>query len=195
MPRSSALLHWPSPPLWRSWIFGEFPVRQTLNPFCSACPLTLRSRLRILALLAFSKRVPPLPKVRQDCLLLFVSLDMSRQVPCRSAGASFFLQRFLKCPVLKFWRTLIAFLRCTLLPDSLRWTLSFPIFYVAHRALGELDGVIRSQFSNFPKDRFSRRAIFGHTTQLIRFLQLILLTPSVKQLIICRHPPASVCLN
>ena len=65
-PRSFALLQWPVPPLWCSWIFGEFPVRLSLNPFCSACALTLRSRLPILALLAFSKRVLALPKLRQE---------------------------------------------------------------------------------------------------------------------------------
>ena len=32
LPRSSALLHWPIPPLWGSWIFEEFPVHRSLDP-------------------------------------------------------------------------------------------------------------------------------------------------------------------
>ena len=60
------LLHWPLPPLWGSWIFEEFPVHLSLDFFCSTCAQTLQSRLRILPLLAFSKRVPALPRLRQE---------------------------------------------------------------------------------------------------------------------------------
>ena len=44
-------------------------------------------------------------------------------------------------------------------------------FYATHRGLRELDCVIRPQFSIFPQNRLSLRAIFGHTTQLNSLLQ------------------------
>ena len=50
--------------------------------------------------------------------------------------------------------------------ESLRWTDLFPNFYATHRGLQEVDCVIRSQFSVFPQNRLSLRAIMGHTTQL-----------------------------
>ena len=53
LPRSSALPHWPLPPLWGSWVFGEVPVHLSLDPLCSAHALTLWSGLHILAFLDF----------------------------------------------------------------------------------------------------------------------------------------------
>ena len=72
LPRSSALLHWPIPPSWGSWFFEEFPVHRSLDPCCSARARTLRSRLRILALPALSKRVPALRRLRQESRVYLV---------------------------------------------------------------------------------------------------------------------------
>ena len=80
----------------------------------------------------------------------FELIEIVREVPWFSAGASFLLPGFLRCPILKFWGARIVFLRFTLLNNSLRWTLSLPIFDVAPRALQEFDGVIRS---NCPTSR------------------------------------------
>ena len=52
----------------------------------------LRSRSRVLALLAFFEEAPALPRFRQESIslsvLLFELIDILRQVPCFSAGAS-----------------------------------------------------------------------------------------------------------
>ena len=83
--------------------------------------------------------------------LCFELKDIVRQVPCFSAGASFLWKSFLKCPVLDCWRKRIAIWRFALLHNSLRWTLSFPNFCVPC-ALGEVDAVVRSQFSPLPAE-------------------------------------------
>ena len=55
-------------------------------------------------------------------------------------------------------------------------TFSFPNFYVVPRGFGDVDGVIRSQFPNFPQNNFSEGNLETHnTTQNEK-------TPSVKQL-------------
>ena len=58
-------------------------------------------------------------------MLIVELMDIFCQIPCFSVGASFLLQGFLKCLVLKFWRTRFAILRFTLWVNSLRWTLSY----------------------------------------------------------------------
>ena len=55
LPRLFALLRWPLPPLWGSWISAESPFRLSSNPFCSACALMLQSQPRILVPLEFLK--------------------------------------------------------------------------------------------------------------------------------------------
>ena len=126
--------------LWGSWTFEGYPVRLSLNPFRSACALMLRNQRRILAPLTFSKRVPASPRLRyggaeRGLVLCFELVDISRRVPYFSAGASFLLPSFLVCPILKFWRTWIAFLRFTLLHHSSRRTLSFLNLYVVPCAM------------------------------------------------------------
>ena len=98
--------------------------------------------------------------------LVFDLIDILCQVPCASGGVSFLLQGFLPCPFLKSGSARIAIVRFTLLNDVSRWALSFPNYYVVSCALGELDGVIRSHFSNFPQIRLFLMAILGNTTRL-----------------------------
>ena len=74
----------------------------------------LRNLLRILCPLASSKRVPTLPTLRWTSR----TWTFSGQVPCFSVGDSLLLQSFPKCPILKFWRTSIAF---TLLMLEREW--------------------------------------------------------------------------
>ena len=129
LPRSFALLHWPKPPLWGSWIFEEFPVHLTLDPFCSACVQKLPSRSRILAFLAHSKRVPEYPgsgrRAERIFFILFEVINIIRHVPCLSAGASLLFEGFVLRPFLEFWHGIRSW--CShFLHDSLRWTLSFP---------------------------------------------------------------------
>ena len=62
----------------------------------------------------------------------------------------FFVQGFVLCPLLKLEGARIALVRFAVLNDALRWTPSFPNFSVVPRAIGEIDGVIKSQFSFFP---------------------------------------------
>ena len=76
----------------------------------------------------------------------------------------------------QIWSPRNSLLRFALLHDSLRWTLSFPNFYVVPCALGEFDGVIRSQFSNFPQNRLSEGNLRTHNP--------IVYTPSGRQLIL-----------
>ena len=106
LPRLFALLHWPSPPLWGSWISVEFPVHRSSNPFSSACALMLRSRLRILVLLAFFEEGAGIT-LRQECRYephpyFFTLKDTFGQVPRYSAGVSFLLQGVVSCSFLKF---------------------------------------------------------------------------------------------
>ena len=63
LPHLFALLRWPESPLWRFWTFEGFPVLLSSSPFCSACASMLRNLPRILAPLAFSKRVRALPMI------------------------------------------------------------------------------------------------------------------------------------
>ena len=107
LPPSSALLHWPSPPLRGFWIFEEFPVHLRFDPLCLAFA-RLRSRLRILPLLDLSKRVLALPRLRQECRMyllppFFEFTDILCQVPCVSAGASLLFQSFVLRSFREFW--------------------------------------------------------------------------------------------
>ena len=61
-----ALLHWPLPPLWGSWIPAESPFRLSLNPICSACALMLRSRPRILVPLEILKWAPAMSWLQSE---------------------------------------------------------------------------------------------------------------------------------
>ena len=67
-------------------------------------------------------------------------------------------------------------MRFTLLSEASRWTLCFPNSLLVPRALGEFDGVIRSQFSFFPQYRFSPVSILRHTTQLFSLLRQLILS-------------------
>ena len=136
--------HWPTPMnirvlrtvcltnglLWRVSSSAE------LRSFCSACALTLRNLPRALAPKVSSKMVlimnDQTSEGEKNVALSFFSelADIFRKISCFSAGASFLLQGVFLCPILKFWRTKPALLRFTLLNNSLRWTLSFLIFYV-----------------------------------------------------------------
>ena len=100
--------------------------------------------------------------VERGLVPCFELKDTFRQIPCFSAGASFLLQSCLLCPILKFWRVRIAFLRYTLLDNSWRWTLSFTDFDLVPRALGECDPTFLF-FRGI--DFFRRHSIFGHATQ------------------------------
>ena len=132
---------------------------------------------QIISPLFFSKRLPALPMLRlgsrtKPCPLFLEFINIFRQVPCVSAGI--FLARKFSLNALsspQIWCNWNAFLRFTLLHNSLRWTLSFPIFFVVSCGRGEHDGVIRSPFSNFPLNKLSLRVMLGHTTQLYRLLQ------------------------
>ena len=59
----------------------------------------------------------------------------------------------------------------TLLDNTSRWTRSYPNFDLVPGALGEFDGVFRSQFSRFTYNRFSLIKISRYTTHLCRLLQ------------------------
>ena len=66
-----------------------------------------------------------------------------------------------------------------------RWAFSLPFFFALWDP-GEFDGVLRSQFSFFPKNRLSRMKILRHTTQLYILLQ-------EKQLILSHHHSLTFC--
>ena len=131
---------------WRSGVDCPFSLFWLFRRGCWHCPNFGRRAERIF-------------------LLPFELVDVFRQVPCFSAGASFLFQGFVLHSFFEFLSPRNSLLRFKLLHDSLRWTLSFHYFHVTHRALGELDGVIRSQFSNFPQNTLFLRAILGNTTQ------------------------------
>ena len=83
-------------------------------------------------------------------VFFFELKDTLRQIPCYSAGMLFLVQRFVLCLLLTLGIARSALMRFTLLNDASRWTLSFPNFDVVPRTIGECDGAIWSQFSNFP---------------------------------------------
>ena len=151
LPHKSALLHWPLSQLWCSWTFERVPVPLSLNPFFgSACAPMLWNLPRIISPLVFSRRgwrhSPSFGKRGERGLVpCFEVIDIFPKVPCFSADASFLLQSFLLCPILKFWRTRIAFLRFTLL-----------IIFC--------DVVLEFWWG-------LRKEILGHATQLYRLLQ------------------------
>ena len=106
---SFALHHWPLPPLWES------PFQLSSKPFCSACASTLWSQLRILALLAFSTRVPTLPRLRQKSVThhfpLFEFKDILCQVPSFLCGRIAPVWGFRLAFFLEFWRPRTSLLR------------------------------------------------------------------------------------
>ena len=157
-------------PLWSSWTFEAVPVRLSFNPFYSTCALVLRCQSRVLALLAFRRGCQHFPrfgrKVERRLVSCFELKDIFRHFPGYSAGASFLVQGFVLCPLLKLFGARMAFVRFTLSNNASWWTLFSPNFSVVPRALGKSDGVIWSQFSVFPQNRFPRMRILRHTTQL-----------------------------
>ena len=120
-------------------------------------------------------------KVERGLVLVFELIDTFCQVPCFSADASFLLQGFIVCSFLKFWRTRIAFLRLTLLNNSLRWTNCFcPDFLKWCRV--PLENTTVGFDPNFP---LSRRIDFFRGNLGTR--NPIVKTPSVRQLMIHHH--------
>ena len=108
--------------------------------------------------------------------------DMFRQTPRFSAGAFFLLQGFLKCPMLKFWRTRIPFLRLTLFRATpCDGPFHSRFFMWCHVALGELDGPIGSQFATLPWHR-----LLGTRNPMVW-------TPSAKQPILSHHCSSTFC--
>ena len=87
------LLHWPLPLFWVSWISAESPVLLSSNSFFSACALMLWSQPRIPIPLEIMKRAPALPwlqlESKNEGSSMLELVDTCRQVPRRSAGASF----------------------------------------------------------------------------------------------------------
>ena len=154
LPHLFAFFHWPLPPLWGSWISADFPVHLISKPFCIDAPeSTTNSRSSGF----FSKKVPALPRLRRESrthvFSFFELIDTFRRLPYSSVGASILFEGFVLSPFIEFWSPRNSLLRFIFLHDSPRWTLSLPNFYVTHRALGELDGVIRPQVFNFPQNR------------------------------------------
>ena len=123
---------------WPTHEVSVFSVPLSSNPFCSVCALMLR----ILELKTW------LSPHSWAC-------KHFRQVPCCSPGASFLLQGLLLWPLLQSGSARIALVRFTLLNNASRWTLSFAIFLLVPRALGECDGAIWSWlFSLFRRINF-----------------------------------------
>ena len=73
--------------------------------------------------------------------------------PYSMLGRIFLGARSLHVIFPEFWRARPALMRFTLLDDSSRWTLPFPIFSLMPGAFGEFDGVFRSQFAWFTWSR------------------------------------------
>ena len=147
LPRSSALLHWPLPPLRVFWIFEEFPVHLSLDPFF-AQHVHRRSGVnyKFLVFWIFRTacwRYPGFGR-RVECIsfLLFEFIDILCQVPGIFAGASLLFRGFVLRSFLEFWSPRNSLLKYTFQHDSLRWTLSFPNFCGMHRGLGDVDSVI-----------------------------------------------------
>ena len=109
---------------------------------------------RVLALLFFFFRrgcwhCPGFGKRRTHPFSLFLSFlkSFARSHVSLRAHRSYFGFRFAFFPqILKPRNFLVKF---AFLHESLRWNLVFWSFYVTHRALAKLDGVIWSQFPNF----------------------------------------------
>ena len=136
-----AILHWPSPPLWCSWISAESPFRLSSKPCCSRCALILMllNRPRILVPLEFfwSERwhcPGSNKKVKRSFIRIFWTLQTHVcQIPCYSAGASFLVPGFVLCPVIESGSARITLMNFTHLNDFSRWTLSVPNFYLVPR--------------------------------------------------------------
>ena len=89
-------------------------------------------------------------RVKHSPVLIFSLLTCFAKSHALCGRISFGLKGFFLCSFLEFWNN-TDLTRITHVHNSLRWTLSFSIFDVVPCALGEFDGVIRSQFPNFPK--------------------------------------------
>ena len=105
-----------------SWTFEGFPLRLSLKTLLlSMCIDTPESTTNCHSSGFFEEGAGIThASLGRGLVLCFDLIDIFRQITCFSAGASFLLLRFLKCPILKCWRTRIAFLRFTLLKNSLR---------------------------------------------------------------------------
>ena len=88
--------------------------------------------------------------------MFFELIDTFRQVQCFSTGAPLLLQGFVLRSFLKFRSTRIAFFEVQTFAHSPAMDPLFPVFHVVPHAFGELEGMIRSQFSQFPRKRLSK---------------------------------------
>ena len=105
-------------------------------------------------------------------------IDIHRQLPCHSAGASFLAQSFVLYQLLKLGNARIELAWFTLLNDASRWTLSFPNFHVVSRALVEF--VLLSTEQIFSDENLETRNPNERT-------------PSLKHLHLSHHFSSTFC--
>ena len=84
---------------------------------------------------------------KKDFVRILELVNIFRQIPRCSAGASFLVQGLLVRSFPHVWRARTTLIRRTLLGDPSRWTLSFPIFFLYF--VPDALGLLWSQFSWF----------------------------------------------
>ena len=96
--------------------------------------------------------------------LVFELVNICRQVQCLSARASFLLQGFLLCPILKFWRTRIAFLTFPLCIIPCDGSFLFPVFFMwCHVPLEKMTVRVDPNSSMFRRINFFGGSVYWNT--------------------------------
>ena len=139
LPRSFSLLRWPLPPLWGSWTFEGCPVRLSLSLFFSACASMPRNRPQILQLLWFLASVGE-KNVALSFVLSLKTIFAKHRSYCKVSSCV--LSSNFGAQGLRSWGSHFCITPCDGPFHSLIFTWS--------RALGEVDGVIRSKILQLP---------------------------------------------
>ena len=126
--------------------------------------------------------------IKRSSVRILELVNIFRQIPCFSTGASFLVQGFLMWSSLNFGVQGQRFLKRTLLDDPSRWTLSFQNFEKDHVSLETLTACFDPKTPGWRNiNRFSRIRILRCETQLQRVLQMSQRLPQHVGNGICHH--------